>query len=135
MVAATPKAAMATADLSAPLRQGGVLGSRFPKEWGKAAAESTTYFKSQANYDKAMKEISERPTYELMKKAGLAVDGANGITGTEEQFMSSLLETDVAKKLQSVKLRLRQIVGIQDSLLSYVPMYLTRSLKMLMMLA
>jgi hypothetical protein len=31
MVAATPKAAMATADLSAPLRQGGVLGSRFLK--------------------------------------------------------------------------------------------------------
>jgi hypothetical protein len=103
MVAATPKAAMATADLSAPLRQGAVLGTRFPKEWKDAAAEAVTYFgagKGQTNYDRAMEQIANNPRYELMKKAGLAVDGAEGIVGTEEQFMSSLLETDTAKKLQ-----------------------------------
>jgi uncharacterized membrane protein len=96
-IAATPKAAMATADLSAPLRQGAVLGSRFPKEFASNSRDMVKYLKGE-NYTKAMKEITERPSYDIMKKAKLAVDGADGITGTEEQFMSSLLETDVAKK-------------------------------------
>jgi hypothetical protein len=109
MVASTPKAAMATADLSAPLRQGSVLGSRFPKQWAVAAKESAKFFGSPKRFEAAMKEISDRPTYELMKKAKLAVDGADGITGTEEQFMSSLLESKAANKIG-----VGQVVGASD---------------------
>lgn len=95
----TPRAAMATADLSAPLRQGAVLGSRYPKQFGSAFKQMFGYFRSAGAYEKSMYEISQRPTYSLMKQHKLAVEGARGITGTEEQFMKNLLETDVAKKL------------------------------------
>jgi hypothetical protein len=98
-VAATPKAAMATFDLSAPLRQGGVLGSRFPKEWGKAAAEMVQYFGSPKKFEKSMSEIKARPNYQTYQKMKLSVDAAENTSGTEEAFMSSLLETDAAKKI------------------------------------
>jgi hypothetical protein len=98
-VLSTPRAAMATADLSAPLRQGAVLGSRFPKEFAKASADSVKYFSNPKLFEQAMYDISQRPTYALMKKSKLAVTGAEGITGLEEQFMKNILETDVAKKL------------------------------------
>lgn len=96
-IAATPKSAMATADLSAPLRQGGVLGTRFPKEWATAAKDSVKYFASDEAFQKGMAEIKARPNFDVYKKMGLSVDAAEGLTGTEEEFMSSLLESEVLK--------------------------------------
>lgn len=95
----TPRAAMATADFSAPLRQGAVLGSRFPKEFGKNFVESVKYFFKPGAYEQAMYDLSQRPSYALMKSHKLAVDGAEQLSGTEEQFMSNILESDFAKKL------------------------------------
>lgn len=98
-VLSAPRAAMATADLSAPLRQGAVLGSRFPKEFAKASVEMIKYFASPKRYEKGMYDIAQRPTYSLMQKSKLAVGGADGLTGTEEQFMKNILESKWAKKL------------------------------------
>lgn len=98
-VLAIPRSAMATLDFSAPLRQGAVLGTRYPKQFGKAFAESVKYFAKPKYYEQAMYELTQRPTYGLMKKNKLAVDAAEDLTGTEEQFMTSLLESKVAKKL------------------------------------
>ena len=98
-VLAAPRSAMATADLSAPLRQGAVLGTRYPKQFGAAFADSIKYFASPKLFEKEMYDISQRSTYPLMKKSRLAVEGANGLTGTEEMFMNSILEGNVAKKL------------------------------------
>jgi hypothetical protein len=94
-----PRALMATADFSAPLRQGAVLGSRFPKEFGASYKEMFKYFGKPAYFEQAMYSITQRPTYALMKSHKLAVDGAQQLTGTEEQFLSSLLEGNAAKKV------------------------------------
>lgn len=98
-VLATPRAAMATADLSAPLRQGGVLGTRFPKQASQAAVEQVKYMGSTKYYEKAMYEITQRPSYSKMKMAKLAVNAAEELTGTEEQFMSNILEGKAFKKI------------------------------------
>lgn len=98
-VISAPRSLMATADLSAPLRQGAVLGSRYPGKFAKNFGESVKYFFNPGAYEKSMYEISQRPNYSLMKSHKLAVDGARGLTGTEEQFMSSILEGKTAKKL------------------------------------
>jgi hypothetical protein len=98
-VLAAPRSAMATADLSAPLRQGAVLGTRYPKQFGAAFVDSIKYFANPKLFEKEMYDISQRSTYPLMKKSRLAVEGANGLTSTEEMFMNSILEGDVAKKL------------------------------------
>lgn len=94
-----PRAAMATADLSAPLRQGAVLGARNPKEFARGFVDQIKYFGSKNSYEKAMYEISQRPSYELMKQSKLAVSAADQLSGTEEQFMSNFLESDALKKL------------------------------------
>lgn len=99
MVAATPKAAMATADISAPLRQGGVLGTRFPKQFAENTAEAVKFFGSPKHFDEAMAQIKSRSNWETYNKMGLSVDAAEGVTGTEEQFMTSILQTDAAKKV------------------------------------
>jgi hypothetical protein len=108
-ILATPKSLMATADLSAPLRQGAILGSRYPQQFARAAVDSVKYFGSPRRFEQAMYDISQRPTYPVMQRSKLAVDGAQALTGTEEQFMKSLLETDVAKRLG-----VGHIVGASD---------------------
>lgn len=97
-ILSTPRAALATADFSAPLRQGAVLGSRFPKQFGKAMYESVKYFFKPGAYEKAMYDLTQRPTYSLMKSRKLAVQAAEELTGTEEQFLSNILESKFAKK-------------------------------------
>lgn len=94
-----PRAALATADFSAPLRQGAVLGSRFPKQFAQSAVDSAKYMFNPKNYEKSMYELTQRPNYALMKSNGLAVKAAEHLNGTEEQFMTSFLEGKIAKKL------------------------------------
>ncbi len=98
-ILSTPRAAMATADFSAPLRQGAVLGSRFPREFAKAAKDSVGWFFRPGNYERAMYEITQRPSYALMKSRKLAVQAAEDLTGTEEQFLKNILESNLAKKV------------------------------------
>jgi hypothetical protein len=91
-IAGLPKSLKASFDLSGAGRQGGVLGTRFPKEAASAFKEQLKYFASTKAYEEGMQEIASRPTFAAMEKAGLAVDAAHGITNTEEQFVSNLAE-------------------------------------------
>jgi len=93
-----PRAAMATADFSAPLRQGAILGSRFPGQFKQAFTESAKYMFKPDYYEREMYNLTQRPTYSLMKSRGLAVNAAESLTGTEEQFLGSILEGKTAKK-------------------------------------
>lgn len=94
-----PRAAMATGDFSAPFRQGAILGSRFPNQFRKAFTESAKYMFKPEYYEREMYALTQRPTYPLMKSRKLAVDAAEELTGTEEQFLGSILEGNIAKKL------------------------------------
>lgn len=84
-----PKSVMASFDLSGGARQGGVLGSRFPKIWGNAQKESVKYFASSDAYKKSLEEIASRENASIYKKMGLNLASAGG---HEEQFASTLAE-------------------------------------------
>jgi len=91
-VAGLPKSVMASGDLSATLRQGGVLASRFPKEAGSAFQDQLKYFANENNFKEGMAKIAAAPNYQEKLDAGLAVTGTEALDKSEEQFVSNLAE-------------------------------------------
>lgn len=91
-VAGLPKSVMASGDLSATLRQGGVLATRFPKEAGQAFQDQLKYFASEDNFKTGMAKIAAEPNYQEKLDAGLAVTGTEALDKREEQFVSNLAE-------------------------------------------
>jgi hypothetical protein len=88
-----PRAIMATADLSAPLRQGLFLIGR-PKQWLPAFADMFKYAFSKDAYEGLNEQIKADPNYQLMRDAKLAITDTNSLnlSSREEQFMSTLPE-------------------------------------------
>lgn len=87
-----PRAIMATADFSAPLRQGAFLIGR-PKQWIPAFKEQFKYFASPKAYEGLQQNIKARPTYPMMREAGLSLTDTSPVMGSrEEMFMSNLTE-------------------------------------------
>ena len=88
----TPRAIMASMDLSAPLRQGLFLIGR-PKQWIPAFTSMFKQFTSESAFQTAQESIRSRPTYPLMKQARLSLtEIGESFTTREEAFMSSLAE-------------------------------------------
>ncbi len=85
-VLGAPKSIMSSIDISGGVRQGGVLGSRFWKEFGGAQKESLKYLGSQEAYDQGLAEIASRANASLYKKMGLS------LAGKEEAFVSNIAE-------------------------------------------
>lgn len=106
-IAGLPKSLMSSFDLSAGVRQGGVLGSRFPKEWKNAFTEQIKYMGNEEAYKAGMQEIVDRPTYGLMERAKLAVTGAS--EQIEEAFTSNLLE-----EIPGLKQTVGKVTGASD---------------------
>lgn len=88
-VLSAPKSLMASFDLSGMVRQGGVLGSRFRKDWKNSFGKSIDYFKSDENFRRAMSEIKQDADYDMAVRAKLAL---TGIEGAEEAYISKLPE-------------------------------------------
>lgn len=91
----TPRTLMASTDFSAPLRQGVVAAAGYPKQWAKAFGEMFRFAKSDAAFEVLGEDIVNRPSYEAMRKGGLALSSIRGsakTTAREEQFMSTLAE-------------------------------------------
>jgi hypothetical protein len=87
-----PRAMMATADLSAPLRQGVFLVGR-PSTWVPAFTNMFKYFASEKAYNGLQESISQRPTYQLMRDNKLALtDMSDELGAREEAFRSNLSE-------------------------------------------
>lgn len=88
-VLSSSKSLMATGDLSGTLRQGGVLGTRFPAEAKAAFGKQVSYFRSEGNMEKDMAALKADPDYELIKSTGVSL---TGLDGSEEAFVSQLPE-------------------------------------------
>lgn len=87
-----PRAMMATADLSAPLRQGIFLVGR-PKQWIPAFRDMFKYAFSEEAYQGLATDIRARPNYKLMRESKLALtDLGENMIKREEAFMSNLSE-------------------------------------------
>jgi len=97
-IANIPRSMMASGDLSFGLRQGMPLGAGYPKEFARAMAEQVKYFGSEGVYQGAMKEIAQRPTYQLMRggpgrRVELALTEMGPMTGLrEEKYLSPIAE-------------------------------------------
>lgn len=87
-----PRALMASADLSAPLRQGAIL-SLPPSQWGRAMKASARMFEAafsgETNYRDIQKRINLHPDAGTAKDAGLYLStDESGLRQTEEDFIS-----------------------------------------------
>lgn len=82
-----PKTMMATADLSAPLRQG--LPLIATKEYWKSFA---SMLRNESDFKSFQEGLTERPNYDIGHEAGLYLADTKNITGREEQFLSGLVD-------------------------------------------
>lgn len=94
-----PRAVMASADVSAPFRQGLMIGVSHPGIFFKNFGPMVKSLGSERVYQSLMNDIYERESFPLMQKAKLAITdvGGDSLAGTplsqrEEQFMSNLAE-------------------------------------------
>lgn len=86
-----PRSLMASADMSAPLRQGLYLMGEgaFWKNLGPMFRQAV----NPKHFEAVQTSIRERPTYELMQRGKLAITDPHGaLRFREEDFMSSLAE-------------------------------------------
>ena len=87
-----PKSAVATIDLSAPLRQGIGLGLTNPKEFGRAFVNMHKFLK-KANFDEFMDSIREREDFYVISQSGLAITDPSGkASAREDTFMNNLVK-------------------------------------------
>lgn len=87
-----PRSLVASFDVSAPFRQGLVVGARHPKLFFKNFNQMFRAFGSDKAYAAVMDEIASRPTFETMQKAKLSLTDLEHISQREEQFMSNFAE-------------------------------------------
>jgi hypothetical protein len=87
-----PRAMKSSYDISAPFRQGLVLGARHPKMFASEFRTMLKSFKSESFYDDVMDDIATRPTYETMQKAKLQLTDLENLSTREEGFMSNIAE-------------------------------------------
>ena len=85
-----PRAMMATGELSAPLRQGLFFIGR-PKQWLPSFRDMFKYAFSEKAYQGLLKDIKNRPTYRLMRKAKIAITELGGKLGSREEAIISQL--------------------------------------------
>jgi soluble lytic murein transglycosylase len=86
-----PRTLKASFDFSAPFRQGMFLVGR--KEFWKAMPGMFKSFFSEGHFQQIQDEIFNRPTYELMNRAGLQTTKASGgVLQREEAFVSQFAE-------------------------------------------
>ena len=90
-----PRSLKSTADISASMRQGLILGLRDPKQWAKNMYQQLRYFRSPQAYKKAQKEIISDVDYATARKFGIGLTDikvSGGTKGKEEFFMGDLAE-------------------------------------------
>lgn len=86
-----PKSLMASGDLSAPLRQGSVLGFSHPIIGAKSFAEMMRQAFSEKKAIDWLTRLRTSPEYQVMKKAGLYISEPTvKLAAKEEQFISNL---------------------------------------------
>ena len=90
-----PRMFLATADMSALLRQG-VIGISHPVIYSKSAAKTFQFAFSPKSFEQWFKDLPKDPLYPLMRKAKLSITDptkvAGGLSEREEAFISRILQ-------------------------------------------
>lgn len=93
-IAGTPRALMATGDLSMGFRQAAPLGTRMPKEWARANKESVKYATSDKYFTQEMTKIKNSDYFEVIKdKMKVA------LTAADESMEEAFAAADLAEKI------------------------------------
>lgn len=87
-----PRSFKASYDLSAPFRQGLVLGARHPILFTRAWGPMLRAARSERGYKAIMDEIHARPSFKVMEDAKLQLTDLGSITTREEAYISDLAE-------------------------------------------
>lgn len=89
-----PRTVMASADLSAPLRQGIIPTISNPKLAGKAFVEMLKQAVSQKRFDRWFYDLRNSPIYTVMDEAGLYIADPHDpkLSEKEERFMNNIAE-------------------------------------------
>lgn len=86
-----PKSLMASADLSAPLRQGAVLSFKHPIITSKTMVEMFRQAFSEKKAVDWLTRLRSSPEYDVMQKAGLYISEPTAkLSAKEEQFISNI---------------------------------------------
>lgn len=85
-----PRSILASADLSAPGRQGLLLLPLVPKQWIKSVGKGYRAFASPKYTSFVDLQIRTDPRYESAKKAGLELTRVGGVSESEEIFRGEL---------------------------------------------
>ncbi len=87
-----PRSLMASFDMSAPFRQGLVIGTRHPVIFAKNFAPMVKSFGSDKVWQGVMDDIVSRPTFGMMQHGGLALTDLGKIGTREEAFPSQFAD-------------------------------------------
>jgi hypothetical protein len=85
------RALVASADISATTRQGGILMWRNPKAWGRAYRDQFKFLASEKNIENLRREVVANSYYDDLRKGGLAMTALESgykLTSVEEKFIS-----------------------------------------------
>jgi hypothetical protein len=110
-VANLPRSIMASADVSAPFRQGLLAGAANPRIFTKNLGPMFRMLVSEKHYGRIMQEIEARPSFQTMVDAKLALTDLGDLSAREEQFMSNLAEKITGGKRGFVRASSRAYVG------------------------
>ena len=93
-VANLPRAFMATADLSAPLRQGVLFTVSNPSTAMRAGKEMFNQVSSQQRYDRWLADLKDSPGFDLMQKSKLYIaDNVNpDVAAKEDEYATNLAQ-------------------------------------------
>lgn len=94
-----PRALMSSMDVSAPFRQG--INFVGKSEFWRAIPHMLKLFGSEKLSKESLNEIYSRPTWELMKRAGLAIQDPHShlLADREEPFQTDWAESKIAKAM------------------------------------
>lgn len=99
-----PRSVMASFDLSAPFRQGLVIGTRHPRIFFRNFATMLKSFKSEDYYQALVDDVKQRPSYPMMVDAKLAITDMEALNTREEQFYSNLAERITGGKKSPIRM-------------------------------
>ncbi len=111
-----PRSLMASFDLSAPFRQGLVVGVTHPRLFFRNFNTMFRTVGSERTYHSIIAEIHDRPTWELMQEARLAVTELGDLTNREEAFLSNVAEKITGGKYSPVRASGRAYTAYLDKI-------------------
>jgi len=112
-----PRAIMASADLSAPLRQGIFLAPKHPIRFTQSFVKMFKQFGSEKAYRAVQDSLTKKKWYNLLKEEGLQItDIEGGLAAQEEAFMGANLAEKIPLAGRVVRASNRAYTGFLNKL-------------------